>query len=58
MANIYVRLGDKEKAFFWFEKVFEQRDPFVLQFKVEPAFDPLRDDPRYAALLRKIGLEP
>jgi len=58
LANIYVRLGDKGKAFFWFEKVFEQRDPFVLQFKVEPAFDPLRDDPRYAALLRKIGLEP
>jgi DNA-binding winged helix-turn-helix (wHTH) protein/TolB-like protein len=58
LANIYVRLGDKEKAFFWFEKVFEQRDPFVLQFKVEPAFDPLRGDPRYAALLRKMGLEP
>lgn len=58
LANIYVRLGDREKAFFWFEKVFEQRDPFVLQFKVEPAFDPLRDDPRYAVLLRKMGLEP
>lgn len=58
LANIYVRLGDKEKAFYWFEKVFEQHDPFVLQFKVEPAFDPLRDDPRYAALLHKMGLEP
>jgi DNA-binding winged helix-turn-helix (wHTH) protein/TolB-like protein/Tfp pilus assembly protein PilF len=58
MANIYVRLGDKEKAFFWFEKVFERRDSFVLQFKVEPAFDPLRDDPRYAVLLHKMGLEP
>jgi DNA-binding winged helix-turn-helix (wHTH) protein/TolB-like protein/Tfp pilus assembly protein PilF len=58
LANIYVRLGDKEKAFYWFEKVFEQRDSFVLQFKVEPAFDLLRDDPRYAVLLRKMGLEP
>lgn len=58
LANIYARLGDKEKAFFWLEKVFADRDAVVLQFKVEPAFDPLRDDPRYAALLHKIGLEP
>lgn len=57
-ANIYVRLGDKDKAFFWLEKVFEERDPVILQFKIEPAYDLLRDDPRYAQLLAKIGLQP
>ena len=57
-ANIYVRLGDKDKAFFWLEKVFAERDPTILQFKIEPAYDLLRDDPRYAQLLAKIGLRP
>jgi Tfp pilus assembly protein PilF len=57
-ANIYARLGDKDKAFFWLEKVFEERDPVTLQFKIEPAYDSLRDDPRYARLLAKIGLQP
>jgi DNA-binding winged helix-turn-helix (wHTH) protein/TolB-like protein len=57
-ANLYVRLGEKDEAFAWFEKVFETHDPTILQFKVEPAYDVLRDDPRYGALLRKIGLQP
>jgi TolB-like protein/DNA-binding winged helix-turn-helix (wHTH) protein/Tfp pilus assembly protein PilF len=57
-VDIYLRLGDKEKAFFWLEKVFEERDPAILQFKIEPAYDPLRTDPRYAKLLEKVGLKP
>jgi len=57
-ADVYLRLGNKDEAFAWLEKVFEARDSSVLQFKVEPAYDSLRDDPRYAALIRKIGLEP
>jgi len=57
-AEIYVRLGDKEQAFYWFEKVFDEDDPSILQFKVEPAYDVLRDDPRYAKLLARIGLTP
>ena len=57
-ADIYTSLGDKEKAFYWLEKVFEMRDVSILQFKIEPANDVLRDDPRYAELLRKIGQVP
>jgi TolB-like protein/DNA-binding winged helix-turn-helix (wHTH) protein/Tfp pilus assembly protein PilF len=57
-ADLYARLGDKDRAFFWFEKVFEARDVSILQFKIEPAYDLLRDDPRYTTLLRRIGQEP
>lgn len=57
-ANLYVRLGQKDEAFAWFEKTFEARDPSILQFKIEPAYDILRDDPRYAGLIRRIGLQP
>lgn len=56
---IYLGLGDKDRAFEWFEKAYEDRDALLtFMLKVEPAFDPLRSDPRYAALLRKMNLEP
>jgi DNA-binding winged helix-turn-helix (wHTH) protein/TolB-like protein/Tfp pilus assembly protein PilF len=57
-ANLYARLGEKDEAFAWFEKTFEARDPSTLQFKIEPAYDSLRSDPRYSQLIRKIGLQP
>lgn len=58
LANLYVRLGEKDKAFAHLEKVFEMRDPTIIQFKIEPLYDNLRDDPRYVELLRKINLQP
>lgn len=57
-AELYVRLGQKDEAFFWFKKSFEAREPSILQFKIEPAYDILRDDPRYTELIHKIGLQP
>lgn len=57
-ANVYVGLGDKEKAFYWFEKLFDKHDVSIIQFKIEPAYDLLRDDPRYAELLSRIGQQP
>ena len=57
-ALLYVRLGHKDEAFAWFEKAFAARDLLTLQFKIEPANDLLRDDPRYSELIRKIGLHP
>jgi DNA-binding winged helix-turn-helix (wHTH) protein/TolB-like protein len=58
LANLYVRLGQKDEAFAWLEKSFEARDAATLQFKIEPAFDSLRNDPRYVQLIHKIGLQP
>jgi tetratricopeptide (TPR) repeat protein len=57
-ALIYVRLGQKDMAFAWFERALEAHDPRIVRFKIEPGYDSLRDDPRYAGLIRKIGLQP
>jgi tetratricopeptide (TPR) repeat protein len=58
IALIYAGLGQKDKAFAWFDKAFEARSEELLFLKVEPVFDSLRDDPRYQALVRRIGLTP
>ncbi len=54
MAMIYASLGDTDQAMNWLEKGYEERfNPGVLQ---RPGFDPLRSDPRFGDLLRRIGL--
>jgi len=54
IAMIYVALGDKNQAMVWLEKGYEERfNPGVL---VRPGFDPLRSDPRFQELIRRIGL--
>jgi TolB-like protein/Tfp pilus assembly protein PilF len=58
IAVIYAGLGEKEQAFEWLEKVYEDRDPMALWFNIAIKLDPLRDDPRFDDLLRRIGLEP
>ncbi len=50
-------LGKKDEAFAWLEKAWEQGSPPV-DLKVEPQYDPLRSDPRFAAMLRRIGPSP
>jgi TolB-like protein/DNA-binding winged helix-turn-helix (wHTH) protein/Flp pilus assembly protein TadD len=57
-AVVYAGLGDKDQAFTWLEKAYEERTFFLIWLKVEPRFDSLRDDPRYKDLLRRIGLQP
>jgi len=54
IAMIYASLGDTDQAMNWLEKGFEERfNPGVL---LRPGFDPLRSDPRFQSLLRRIGL--
>ena len=57
-ASIYIGLGDKDHAFTWLEKGYEQRDNPLVFLKAEPLFDPLRSDPRFADLVRRVGLPP
>jgi serine/threonine protein kinase/Tfp pilus assembly protein PilF len=55
-ALIYVGLGDKDHAFAWLEKTFEERHDTLGYLKVDPRFDSFRSDPRFADLLRRMKL--
>jgi len=54
----YTRLGDKEQAFAWLDKAVQERNRFALEVKVNPIYDKLRDDPRFAELLGRMNLAP
>ncbi len=55
-AQIYSSLGLKEKAFGWLEKAFVERAIWLPFLKVDVKFDPLRDDPRFTGLLKRMNL--
>jgi serine/threonine-protein kinase len=55
IALIYAGLGEKEKALPWLEMACDEHDPNMVMLKVEPAWDPLRDDPRFQDLLRRMN---
>ncbi|HEV2668539.1 MAG TPA: protein kinase [Blastocatellia bacterium] len=55
-ARVYIGLGDKEQALIWLRKAYVERSDHLVQIGSDPAFDPLRSDPRFEELLRDIGL--
>jgi len=56
IALIYAGLGEKDQAFAWLDKGYEER-AFQLQWiKIDPRWDSLRSDPRFEDLLHRIGL--
>jgi TolB-like protein len=56
LAEIYAALGDKEKAFVWLERAYEERSSELVYLKVEPRLDGLRSDFRFQDLLRRMRL--
>ena len=56
LVNAYLGLGNNEQTFFWLERAFKERSPILQYIKVHPFFDPLRGDPRFADLVRRVGL--
>jgi len=56
IALIHAGLGDKNQAFDWLQKAYEDRSAGLLYLKVDPTFDSLRSDPRFTDLLRRVGL--
>ncbi len=58
LAAVDAGLGEKDQAFAWLERDFQARTGLLTYITILPAFDTLRDDPRYASLLRRMGLRP
>ena len=57
-AIVYMGLDDKDQAFLWLEKSYEERFASVISLTSDPFFDSLRSDSRFADLARKMNLTP
>jgi TolB-like protein/Tfp pilus assembly protein PilF len=58
IAKPYLALGNKDEAMAWLEKAYSQHSETILVLKVDPHFDPLRGDPRFQELMRRVKLSP
>ena len=56
IATLYSDLGQKDEAFQWLNTAYQEHDRYLLELKTDFLLDPLRADPRFAELVRKIGL--
>ena len=56
IAMVHIGLGETDRAFEWLQKALDARDWQMTLLKVEPTFDGLRSDPRFATLLERVGL--
>ena len=54
-ALVYMGIGDKARAFVFLDKAYSDRSEWMKGLNVEPEFDPLRSDPRFQALLRRVA---
>ncbi len=56
VAKIYLALGEKAEALRWLERAYEMRSPSMMFLRIDAQLDPLRGDPAFEALLRKVGI--
>jgi tetratricopeptide (TPR) repeat protein len=56
IASSYAELGDKDRAFEWLNTAFQEHDEYLLGLKTDLSIDPIRSDPRFSELVRKVGL--
>ncbi len=57
LAQIHAFLDEKDQAFKWLEKAYDERSSQLVYLRVNPLFDNIRSDPRFKAILKKMGLE-
>ena len=58
IAGAYLDLGDKDHALEWLDKAYRERSSVLFSIKVDPSWDPLRSDPRFQDLLRRMNFPP
>jgi TolB-like protein/DNA-binding winged helix-turn-helix (wHTH) protein len=58
LAMVYLDLGDRDHAFAWLDRAYQERNYLTVYLKQEVAWDPIRSDPRFKDLVRRIGLPP
>jgi hypothetical protein len=56
IAEGYMRLGQKEKALEWLEKAYQEHDSGLVSIAVEPMFEPMRTNPRFVDIVRRLKL--
>ena len=56
VATFYAELGDKEQAFEWLNTAYRERDEQLMGLKTDFTLDPIRSDPRFTQLIKKVGL--
>jgi hypothetical protein len=56
IAEIYAAMRDKDQAIQWLNKAYEERSPMLAYVKVMSCYDNLHSDPRFKALVKRIGL--
>ena len=58
IAGVYASLGDRDQAYYWLERAYEERSRELIYLLPEAAttYSKIRDDPRYADLVKRVGL--
>jgi len=57
IATVYIQLGEDGEGWKWFEKAYNERSRDLVFLKVDPIYDNIRSDPRFQALLKKVGFD-
>ena len=57
-AFIYANLGDRDRAFVWLEKAYQEHNWCMMGLKDDEIWDPIRSDPRFTNFLQRVGLPP
>jgi tetratricopeptide (TPR) repeat protein len=57
IALVYVGLGEKDRAFQWLDRAYQERCEYLVYLPTEPLADPIRQDPRFARLIERLGLK-
>jgi hypothetical protein len=55
-VNAYLGIGDTDQVFFWLEQALKEKSNLMQWLGVDPMFDPLRSNPRFVELVRRVGL--